>query len=71
MNTDIQYILKNIHSASGSLEVFSYSAVASMDGAYGAEDSTYTDRRMKDVLLMLETLAALHTDLKSALEVKP
>jgi hypothetical protein len=67
MNGDIIRILKSINHASTSLEIFSYSAVASVGGAYGAEDPDYTQRRTDDVLRMLAELEALHTDLKQAM----
>lgn len=67
MNQELIKILKSINSASGSLEVFSHSATASIGGAYGAEDAAYTQRRIDDVLMMLEHLQALHADLKQAM----
>ena len=70
MNNRVEYLLKNINGAAHGLEVFAYSAEASMDGAYGKEDEAYTQRRIQDVLFMLDALAVFHADLKGALEVK-
>ena len=65
---NLKRTLQEIRGSADSLEVFAYSSLASMNGAYGAEDEAYTQRRISDVLMMLERLQELHTELKA---VKP
>jgi hypothetical protein len=68
MNNELTRILKNINGAANSLEVLSYSALASMGGTYGNEDKAYTQRRMDDVFYMLKEVEELHEALKKAVE---
>jgi hypothetical protein len=68
MKNQIETTLKQIRSSADSLEILAYSSVASMEGKYGTEDEAYTQRRINDVLMMLERLQELHTDLKQAME---
>ena len=63
-NTDLKRTLQEIRGSADSLEVFAYSSLASMNGAYGDENEAYTQRRISDVLMMLERLQELHTELK-------
>jgi hypothetical protein len=68
MNNELTRALKNINRAANSLEVFSYSALASMSGTYGDEDKAYTQRRMDDVFYMLNALETMREALKKAVE---
>ncbi|MEN9503965.1 MAG: hypothetical protein RI964_3250 [Pseudomonadota bacterium] len=61
---DLKKTLQEIRGSADSLEVFAYSSLASMNGAYGDENAAYTQRRISDVLMMLERLQELHTELK-------
>ncbi|SEB10497.1 hypothetical protein SAMN05660964_03562 [Thiothrix caldifontis] len=61
--------LKYIYRTSECLEIQARSAVDSIDGRYGAEDTTYTQRRINDVLRVLRELEELHAELKRVMEV--
>ncbi|QTR47494.1 hypothetical protein J9253_06045 [Thiothrix litoralis] len=65
MNRSVEAILKQIHGESIILEIFTDAAAADR------HDECSKHKMLDAAVLVLESLQALHTDLKQAMEVQP